>query len=1426
MSTQTGGVGETIQIQPSAEQTPEQFDVNIKAPIPDSEQVVETPTEPIASEPTLHPYKVDGDVVPSSITREQPEVQVDTQQSAFNKDRVQFQAVDEAAMPDLSEFTINGVPQARSYATIPDPEKKEEDKVVVPEPEIDLSEFTINGAPQANVLKEKESNATLKKQYANKDVEIKNDGTVKLNPKPPSSELPQDIYTYSGRPGVKYKRKSATEWYIDAKNDGNFVPIKGEKAKERMAVLEKNAVKSAGKELSKSEKTIESKFGNLGKFDKPQYLTADGDVVVNQGLDFGKLTKSNVPTKADRLTSSGQVNFNYDPNYANASKEARTIIDAKDKKLPDGYYVYPDNGEIYQKKEGVFYKDVSGKGTKFVRLEKGDVEERERMLEARAVPALSALITSNINNVKTTGNLIRTGQYTGKLVDIAPENKVDVIKKLEKFDEAKNFAEKDLVTMFNREKSLSQEQINGLVQYQKEIKEIIGDGNYSPLKQNYVDKLLNSAEDFLNESKAANEDINNAYLNDQSLDKYHLEKKRASFDNYLNLIDNTQSQEDALRTFKASLAIADFIQDAVDDGKMMRKDGVYTYSSNITPIEKEYYEKNLSKLNDEYQKILNERYSSINQEIIDSRSQIRENNVNRTKLKERLKNVEKNSEEYKAIYSTLYELKKEDESLQKVIDENTFLKSAVLLTDPKKVASSLNSTQSAQAVFNAIPKDITPKQRFDMFYERLQKKNEEIALKNNINEGFLSSASRSFKDLLDWGGFASLSPQEKEWLKNKKTLNALSSVYYNNDSGVSKSSGDFFSSLANSFATILQPNTAAAKGYIQDSEKANIILTKLQEEGFEPDSFVDEKTLEKLKGVGDVEFWSRENFGGMTGTTLGIIAPMVLTKKIPLGALKVAGRAEGLLLKTKNVQKAATYLTRANATFEATLKSTKYGKYLIEPLQTGLQAEGTGLVFGALEDDISFAQGFAGGFASEIFGAVASKLPASKILGYVESAFGSNANRAVAVIKKIADINVRATGETIEEFADQLVGIYQDELTAKGFWAEVENQFGTLDKVQKFAISSYMMGLGFGVVGSSNKAKLDNVFDGEKKKQVDAVLSAVREDYETAEAAVDDYVDEQEQQNETEKAIEEEPETLPKTNEEGDIEFDVNAIERTTEGKPSVVAAEEGEPSSFTEPIDFNITEENDKKDEQRVSGQVGEGEKPVETEPVAEPSEETLSPSGVVQEEQKVTPTANVEYDEATINAINKEKELLEKDILSEKKYLEGQNNKRSKFNKFIDKITGATYDSYLKEQQRKLELLNTDPLTFFNERLNEIKEFNAKYPEDKIDTSSYEENIKNFKVKEKTPAATEAKPTESTEEVQTETTAPEAITETQTTNAFDEISEISKIKSPTQRKLAEKEFNAKYPEQGKRISKIHTNFANIVKGLEKNNLINKDCG
>lgn len=53
--------------------------------------------------------------------------------------------------------------------------------------------------------------------------------------------------------------------------------------------------------------------------------------------------------------------------------------------------------------------------------------------------------------------------------------------------------------------------------------------------------------------------------------------------------------------------------------------------------------------------------------------------------------------------------------------------------------------------------------------------------------------------------------------------------------------------------------------------------------------------------------------------------------------------------------------------------------------------------------------------------------------------------------------------------------------------------------------------------------------------------------------------------------------------------------------------------------------EQNDKENEQRIPSEVQEGQESVEAEPVAETSQEEVSPSGVVQEEQEVTPTEEV---------------------------------------------------------------------------------------------------------------------------------------------------------------------------------------------------------
>ena len=60
---------------------------------------------------------------------------------------------------------------------------------------------------------------------------------------------------------------------------------------------------------------------------------------------------------------------------------------------------------------------------------------------------------------------------------------------------------------------------------------------------------------------------------------------------------------------------------------------------------------------------------------------------------------------------------------------------------------------------------------------------------------------------------------------------------------------------------------------------------------------------------------------------------------------------------------------------------------------------------------------------------------------------------------------------------------------------------------------------------------------------------------------------------------------------------------------------------------------------------------------------------------------------------------------------------------------------------------------------------------------------------------------------------------------NPFEEIGAAKKLKGTAQTK-AIKELKQKYGQDYNRISKIDTNFASIVKDLEKNNLINKDCG
>lgn len=146
--------------------------------------------------------------------------------------------------------------------------------------------------------------------------------------------------------------------------------------------------------------------------------------------------------------------------------------------------------------------------------------------------------------------------------------------------------------------------------------------------------------------------------------------------------------------------------------------------------------------------------------------------------------------------------------------------------------------------------------------------------------------------------------------------------------------------------------------------------------------------------------------------------------------------------------------------------------------------------------------------------------------------------------------------------------------------------------------------------------------------------------------------------------------------------------------------------SAFTSPVEINLNE-NDQENEQGLPSEVGEGQKPIEGQPVAETSQEEASLSGVVQEEQAIEET----------------------------------------------------------------------PI-------------------------------------EEAPVA-ETAPEMGT----TETTA------TESGNPFTELESTKGLKGTAKTK-AVKDLKEKYGPDYNRISKIDTNFASIVRDLEKNNLIEKDCG
>jgi hypothetical protein len=1443
MQTQTGGTGETVQLQTQPTPSAENFDVKINPPV-DSEPAQPTqptePVKPVATVPTQQEAQQQA-ILPTAPVEETVPVQpTDDLDAIFNDDEIVKpkplsipNQPPNPETPKVGEVTEVDTSFVKPLNIVEDedlPETK-----VEPEKPIDIPAPLVEDPNNPGVLIQSTTPKQTSIEYKNKPVTVTNQGHVIKNPEVKKAEAKGDgFYRYgdniyqkkgdqwykdvTGQGGFKLIEKDAEErtkelntnartlnynqggdyyvydkhlyqkkgnaWYKEVK--GDFVKLKEGNVAQRQAELNRNAIpyRPGGKSyaVNMAENVITPKYGRIGDFNSYNLLTSGGDKTVASGMSFSSLTAPKIAGKDRMYNDDGTYNFNYDANYAKAAPETRAVIDAANKPAPKA-----------------------------------------------SLPTVKLVTGLDLNAVKNSAEELKGPQYQ------------------QAFDNAANFAGKDLMTMFAENNKLSKDQFTQLVRYQDQVKKIVGDGTYTADKAKALAGVMANTENFFNQAKDVNTFVNEAYSKDMSLGKYALDQKKQDYMEQLNLRDNADFQDAARESFESTVAIADFIQENIDSGKMMydRVNGGYKFSNNISETEKRYIENQLSKMTSDYNKLEQENYASVRGEISEFKGELSGINAQINSLKKQAQGLSSDDPRLKEINGQLFGLNKQKQLLEKKIDNKESLLSTVFKTEPQKFAkeTAKNITETSQTILSAIPKEFSPKERFDFFYRQLSNANDGLAKANQIDEDYLTRLSRRFKDMLDWGGYFSLSEAEKEYLHNKAMLNQLAPLYYNNDFGITKSSGDFFESFMNGFSKALLPNTSASDGYFAQSEAANTMKSFLEEKGFTEEDMLDEDALKELENVTKVDFLSRENWGNMGGTTAGIIAPLIVTNLVPGSAVKVGNAVEKLVAGTNNVQKAAQYVNRATDAFDAAMSTTKFGRFLLPAVKEGFKFEATGTLFGSTEDEMYFMSGLIGGAASNAFTKVLAKMTPPQAAKYIESMFGPSANMAMKAIKKGGEASVRGVVETVEEASQELTNIYTDELRSRGFFDEVQSRFGTLDEVQKFLVSSFVMGAGFGLVSGSTADDAYESLSDEKKKQVNDVINAVKADYNYAENKTEDYVEAQERQNKRQENVEKDPEIKQEVTETGDIEFDVEGIERTAEGKPSSVEVEE---STFTEPVELFNTEGNDQENQQGVPSKVGEGEKPVEEQPVSKPGEEAPSPSGVVQGEQEKS--LNKYLGEPTITTVD-DGELYEFrtedgliggvmvsptefriDGISANEVGKGQGSKM--FESLIDylKSQGVTNLTTISAGEGAVKMHNQAVEKGLLTKIKEEGRTAEFIINEQPTTQTIAPETTTEKEKVRRPRTTKIAGAKQQEVTTEETPATEPVGKTEELpategNPFEEISDANKLKG-TAKTNAIKDLKKKYGADYNRISKIDTNFASIAKTLEKNNLINKDCG
>ena len=1038
------------------------------------------------------------------------------------------------------------------------------------------------------------------------------------------------VKIYKGKPGYDYAIID-NQWNIRKKGDSNWMTINNAGRIESLNKMHKKNISVPQTGLEK-ELTKAGKITGAPSKDTPMEAISTDKTgrAITEGTNRSLLFSSNNPI-SPIYQSQASIELSAKENRDEIERQRQLQLSSAKTEAQRQKINQDFDKELVQSKERQKVEEKTAAG-----VSKGIAEEvavarpivktktREDILAELNIPGSKDVVLSNIDMVNK--------------IAIQPLSNTRVVRESsdefinQTYNRAKNFAEKDLDAWRKTTCiALTDEQFKDYKEYQNKVKLFIrNNDDLSILGASILDEQIGKVDKQFEATVENNKEINRAADMGQSLFEYQLDQKRKK-------VSKLSSEEELLgknemigrqkQLFNATVAIHDFVNDYINDGSVyVDANGNYKVNSKLPTYKKEFIENKLGGLIEKYESVKKTSYNTFQEDIDKLRYEKRLLVSYVSQQQDISDDKSKSPEERRTASLKVKEANRKIYGLNNDINDLRTNSGSLLSTDPEMLMMSISGVakkSDLEAIFKATDKNLTPKQRFDIMYDRLDKENERLARAYNIDTGRLDRIGARFRSLLDWESIGvKLTPQEEKYFANQKVLNALLPAYLNNEIGITEGSSSFFDSIQNNLTSFfIGEDMAGAQGDMTQSKMVGTALNYLKERGFEEKDFGSPIKLKELEKRQNVDWVSAEGAGEILAPTIGIIFEMLVTKKVSLGALDKLKGVSNLVTTIDKSGKAIGYgdkVEKVYKAYEASMKSSKLGKAMFNAVEQGVMFEATGQVFGKSEDDMGFLQGAAGSLAGQLIGGIFSKLTPKKSAEVINKVFGVNADKAVNVLKKAANITETATGETAQEFGEELASIYQSTLEGNGFFEELESRFGTFDKVMKFVISTSTLGAGMGIAMGSNKKadELKEAMSPEDRQRVEDALTAVRETLQDATGAMNVAAETAAEEIKAEQIAKGEaiPDGKAETErEDSAITFDVDGIIKTDqeiEQQPEGVTE-----SSFKEPIDLT----DDKKDETRIPSEERKGKEPIQAEPVAEAGKEEVSPSGVLQEEEQV---------------------------------------------------------------------------------------------------------------------------------------------------------------------------------------------------------------